>query len=362
MKPKFFKTLGGENIPLPVFFPDATRGVVRSVDSSDIKRTKTPGVLVNTYHLINDLGDKQLEHWSGVSKFMNWGGGTISDSGGFQVMTLAKREGRVGKITNKGVEFWRNDNSKVLLTAERSIEFQAWLETDMVVVLDDFTPPGASRSEARETVERTILWARKSKMEFERIYEERQISIGKRPYILGVAQGGDYHDLRRECIERLTEIGFDGIGFGGWAIKDGVLDLELSRVIAEKTPKNLLLYGLGIGKPEDIVKLFSMGYQIFDCVLPTRDARHGRLYVYNSDSIDQIDLSSADFYSFYYPQKSENLKSGEPVSKSCDCHLCTNYSRSYLQHLFKIKDATAMRLSTIHNLRFYSILMEKLRS
>ncbi len=357
---KYFKTIKGQKIPLPAFFPDATKAVVRTLDSLDLVNTKTLGILVNTYHLYKNINTKTLEKFAGIGGFMSWKGAIISDSGGFQVMTLAKRPGRKGKIFDEGVFFVDKNNQKTLFTPKDSIEYQMKLATDMVVVLDDFTPPNAGRKAAQETVDRTVLWAKKSKEVFESYCQ--RFNIVKRPYLLGVVQGGDFKDLRKQCIERLCEIGFDGLGFGGWAINaKGVLDLELSQFIADNTPKDYLLYGLGIGKPEDIVKLTKMGYQIFDCVLPTRDARHGRLYIYNSTSIDKISLSG-NFYSYYKPDRIKYFQDKKPVSEACDCLLCKNYSRGYLAHLFRIKETTALRLATIHNLRFYSLLIEKIRS
>jgi len=349
-KHKYFRSLVGKRLPLPVFFPDATRAVLRTLDSVDIANTKTPGILINTYHLYRDLDPEILKKFGGIREFMGWDGAVISDSGGFQVMSLAKRTGYGGRIVDEGVIF-KSGNKEILFTPKDSIEYQMNLNTDMVVVLDDFTPANASRKIAQETLVRTILWAKKSKSVFERYCERHEIT--NKPYLLGVVQGGDYHDLRRQCIERLCEIGFDGLGFGGWAIKeDGSLDLELSKFIADNTPEDYLLYGLGVGKPEDIVALTKMGYQIYDCVLPTRDARHGRLYVYDDKN----------FYTYYSPSKSENATSSEPVSKDCDCLLCKNYSRAYLKHLYNIGDSSYFRLATIHNLRFYSRLMEKLKA
>jgi len=358
---KSFKTIDKKNIPLPVFFPDATRAVLKSLDSLDIKSTQTPGILVNTYHLYHELGRDVFDVFDGIRPFMHWGGAVISDSGGFQVMSLAKKEGSKGKITDEGVTFTDpNSKRKILLTPEKSIEFQLKLKTDMVVVLDDFTPPNATYTMARETVERTILWAKKSKIIYERLCEK--LKLQKKPYLLGVVQGGDYLDLRIECAERLKNIGFDGFGYGGWPMgKDGKFQYETAQVIAENTPSNYLLYGLGIGKPQDIVALCKMGYQIFDCVLPTRDARHRRLYVFNAKSMDDININKQDFYSYFVPDKDVYKNDDSPVSPACDCLLCKNYSRAYLRHLFKINETTALRLSTIHNLRFYSLLMEKIR-
>jgi queuine tRNA-ribosyltransferase len=359
---KYFRTRKGEKIPFPVFFPDATRAVLKTLDSVDIKNTKTPGILVNTFHLFREPGGRVMKVHKGVGNFMNWDGGTISDSGGFQVMSVVKSPGSGGKITDEGVTFKPTNSAKMLLTPEKSIEFQFALKTDMVVVLDDFTEPTATYDKARETVERTILWAKRSKKEYEIQCKRQKLTDDTRPYLLGVVQGGDYLDLRKECAQRLAEIGFDGFGYGGWPITaQGNFNYDVAKSIVENAPKGYLLYGLGIGKPEEVVALTRMGYHIFDCVLPTRDARHKRLYVFNAKSMDEIDLDTQSFCSYYVPDKQIHYADTRPVSTACDCHLCTNYSRSYLAHLFRIKEMTAMRLATIHNLRFYSLLMEKLR-
>ncbi len=358
MAPKYFKSKFG-NIPLPVFFPDATRAVIKTLDSVDIENTKTLGILVNTYHLFKDLGKKVIKDAGGVRAFMNFKGGVISDSGGFQVMSLAKSAGNKGKITDKGVMFQVPGHPKISLTPEDSIDFQIALGTDMVVVLDDFTLPTATYEEAKDTVERTIKWAKRSKEEFERLTKDKK----EKPYILGVAQGGKYQDLRKYCTEELVKIGFDGIGYGGWPINDlNEFDYESAKTIADNVPDSYFLYGLGIGKPHEVVELTKMGYNIFDCVLPTRDARHRRLYVYNANSIDEIDINSEKFYSYYVPDKERYYHDQSPISLACDCLLCTNYTRSYIGHLTRSEEPTAQRLATIHNLRFYSILMEKLVS
>jgi queuine tRNA-ribosyltransferase len=350
-----------EIIPLPVFFPDATRAVLRTLDSVDIENTKTPGVLVNTYHLYRDFGQKILEEHDGIRHFMSWGGAVISDSGGFQVMTLAKSYENKGLISDVGVTFKPQGEKEIKLTPEISIKFQMLLKPDMCVVLDDFTDPKADYEQAKVSVERTLLWAEKSKKEFLKICKEKGLKKSERPYLLGVVQGGDFLDLREYCTKGLVKIGFDGLGYGGWPIMDtGKFNFEVPRVIAENSPTDYMLYGLGVGKPEDIVKCFDLGFYIFDCVLPTRDARHGRLYVFNAGSIDKIDVRKEKFYSYFVPDKQKYYTDTDPVSRACDCLLCTKYSKAYLAHLFKIEDMTAYRLATIHNLRFYSILMEKL--
>lgn len=358
MKPKFFKTITGQKIPLPIFFPDATRAVLKTLDSADIENTKTPGILVNTFHLNNFPGTSVIKEHDGIRNFMNWGGGVISDSGGFQVMSLAKTfKTKKSPVSDIGVNFKiPNTNKKILFTPKTSIDFQMVLKTDMVVVLDDFTDLDADLNKQRETVERTILWARECKKLFDKY------KIKNKPYLLGVVQGGYNLELRKECTERLVEIGFDGLGYGGWPQNaDKTFNYNIPKIIGENCPDNYLLYGLGVGKPHEIVKMVQMGWNIFDCVLPTRDARHKRLYVFNAKTIDDIDLSDDKFYSYYVPDKEIHSHDLSPISTACDCLLCTRYDRSYLHHLFQIGDMTAGRLATIHNLRFYSLLMEKLR-
>ncbi|MBL7036776.1 queuine tRNA-ribosyltransferase family protein [Candidatus Microgenomates bacterium] len=347
--------------PLPVFFPDATRAVVRSLDTADIESTKTKGILVNTFHLYKEVGIERIKKAGGIKSFMDWGGSVISDSGGFQVGSLVKKNPKLGSVTNKGVLF-KLDGRRILLTPEKSMRFQMNLGVDMVVVLDDFTDPLADHKIAQDSVERTILWAKRSRVEFDKICKEKKLSPKDRPLILGVVQGGKYQDLRKFCAEELVKIGFDGFGYGGWPIlANGEFDYETATTIANSAPKGYLLYGLGIGKPDEIVKMSKMGYNIFDCVLPTRDGRHKRLYVYNADSINDIDINKDKFYSYYVPDKKKYTEDYSPVSKACDCLLCSRYSRAYLRHLFKTGDFTAGRLATIHNLRFYSILMDKIK-
>jgi len=353
-RPQFFKTLTGKKITLPIFFPDATRAVLKTLDSEDIKNTDTLGVLVNTFHLFQDPGSSVIKNFKGVRNFMNWSGGVISDSGGFQVMSLAKTMGGNKAVNDTGVTF-KMDGKKILFTPEMSIKLQFELKSDMIVVLDDFTDPKDNYEQAKISVERTIKWAEECRQIFNKIVTEKKLTKSKTPYLLGVVQGGKYQDLRKYCTEELVKIGFDGLGYGGWPInKDGAFDYDSAQIIADNTPKDYFLYALGIGKPHEITALVKMGWNIFDCVLPTRDARHKRLYVTN-DKKDQG-------YEYYTPDKSIYYRDSRPVSNQCDCLLCTKYSRSYLAHLFRIKEITALRLATIHNLRFYSKLMETLRS
>jgi len=345
---------------LPVFFPDATRAVIKSLDTQDIKNTKTNGILVNTYHLYKDVGMERMIKLGGVKKMMNWKGFVISDSGGFQVGSLIKKNPNLGKVTNHGVTF-RLDNKKILLTPELSVEFQFAIGSDMIVVLDDFDAPNATKDQIKESVERTIYWAKRSKKKYEEICEEKKLSKKKRPYLLAVIQGGRDKKLRKYCTEELLKIGFDGFGYGGEEKVKGSINLDLAKFLRSLVPDKYIMYALGVGKPHDVVNMSRIGYSIFDCVLPTRDARHGRLYVYNADSIDKIDIRKKEFYRTINPNKRKYLEENSPVSLACDCLLCKNYSMAYIFHLFKVKDISAFRLATIHNLRFYSILMSKLK-
>ena len=176
------------------------------------------------------------------------------------------------------------------------------------------------------------------KNEFLKICKDKKLGPKDRPYILGVVQGGRFQDLRKYCAEELVKIGFDGFGYGGWPItKEGKFDMETAKTIAENTPKGYFLYGLGVGKPDEVVACARLGYNIFDCVLPTRDARHGRLYVFNATSIGQININKPNFYSFYTPEKEKYLSDTSAISTACDCLLCKKYSKAYLSHLYQDK-------------------------
>lgn len=347
-----FRTLSGDLLSLPLFFPDATRGKIRTLNFTDVLRVGLPGILVNTFHLLREVGTVATQGAGGIARYLGWNGAIISDSGGFQVMSIAKRGS--GHIDDEGVTFVI-DGVEHLLTPVESIKYQLTMQTDLCVVLDDFTPPDATYEEAEETVRRTTLWAKRCRATFD------QLKSNNAPYLIGVIQGGSYPDLRQRSIAELSQIGFDGYGYGGWPMKGGVFDIETARLISDNVPRDSLLYGLGIGKPDDIVACVKLGWQIFDCVLPTRDARHGRLYVYTAPSLDTIDVTQPNFYSYYNPRHSSHLTEEFPVSSACDCELCTTHSRAQLATMWRARDNRVLRLATIHNLRFYAILMEKLR-
>jgi queuine tRNA-ribosyltransferase len=348
-------------LQLPVFFPDATRGVVRTADSRDLEGCGVQGMVVNAFHLSTRPGAGLIKQAGGIHNFMDWHRPIASDSGGFQLMSMIRENPRYGQITRRGVHFTDIDGSrkKTLFTPERSIRLQFDLGADLVICLDDCPSPDASRQEVEASVKRTVDWAERCRVEFDRQLEMRGLRDGPRPLLFGVVQGGYDREMRARCAEGLLPLGVDGFGFGGWPISpDGELALDILTYTAERTPNDLPRFALGVGKPDHIVRCYLAGWRIFDCVLPTRDARRGRLYVFSGDSLDEIDLRSPDFYHFAYIRDEKHRRDQRPISAACDCPCCRDYSLSYLHHLFDIGDPLGLRLATMHNLRFYTQLLE----
>ncbi len=339
----------------PIFLPDGTRAVVKGVDAPDLSAAKIKGVVVNTYHLMLEPGLDVLEEVGGVKALMNFSGLVASDSGGFQIMSLIHQGRTRGRITEDGVEFdWtiKGKRETARLTPERSIETQFALGADIMVCLDYFTNPKAKKDGIKESVRLTVEWAKRSQEEFWRQIEKRKMKESNRPLLFGVIQGGEDKRLREQCANELLKIGFDGYGYGGWPVDaEGRFNRDLFRFNASLTPDSKLRFALGVGKPQDIIEGHKYGYHLFDCVLPTRDARHHRLYVLDDD------LSS----SFIYINRDRYSTDSKPISDVCDCYTCQRYSRAYLHHLFKIGDSLAWRLSSIHNLRTFTRLTEKLQ-
>jgi len=353
-----------KNYKLPLYSPDATLGVVRSLSSQDIVEAGIKGLVVNTYHLRERPGLELLKKIGGIKKLMNWNGLITSDSGGFQLFSLINKNPKLGRITDEGVILYsgKNQQKKYLFTPEESIRIQFAIGSDIMVCLDDFTPPEADTNRAKQSVARTIAWAKRSKVEFELQLKLNGFSDEKRPLLIAPIQGHNYYDLRKECSQELIKINFDIYGLGGWPfLKDGQFDYEMCEQNNALLPTESLKFALGVGSPENIVRLTKIGYHFFDCVLPTRDARHKRLYTFTTNP-DEIDpYTDKNWYQYVYLDRGSHKDDLGPISHHCDCFTCQNYSRAYLHHLFKIKDSTAFRLATIHNLRFYSRLMEILQ-
>jgi len=343
--------------------PDATRAVTKSLDSKDLENAEIEGVVVNTYHLAETPGTSVLKSMGGVKGFMNFKGLVVSDSGGWQIFSLIHRSKNAGKITDKGVTFSVGVKKKELFTSEKSVQIQFNIGSDIIICLDDFTPPDASPEKTRETVERTILWAKKSKEEYLKILELNKIEDKDRPLIFAVIQGNNSMESRKYCAEKLLEIGFDGLGYGGYAVNENThsLDLEISKYIADLIPDGVIRFALGVGSPYEIAMCSQMGWQIFDCTLPTRDARHKRLYVFAIRPENLRDLLNPETFSHIYIGREIYHRDERPISEFCDCHTCKNYSRAYLKHLFDIEDTAAYRLASIHNLRHYTNLIKLLR-
>lgn len=345
-------TAHGE-LRLPVFLPDATRAVVRAVDSEDLRRCGVEGIVVNAFHLAERPGCRAVKELGGVHRFMGWDGPVLSDSGGYQVWSLL-REGTVkGSVSRKGFR-WRGagEGDARLLTPEKAIRRQFDVGADILVCLDHCTHPEAPADEQRESVANTVAWARECREAFDR----RAGETGRRPLLFAVVQGGDDPALRRECAARLQEIGFDGYGFGGRPVTEDGRLIDAVGVVAEALPKDVWLWGLGIGKPEHVAACVAMGFTLFDCVLPTRDARKLRLYAFE----DAAGTGTA--YRHVYLQDGRHARDDGPIDPSCDQPCCRHYSRAWLHHLFAIKDALAPRLATMHNLRFYTRLLDRLRT
>ncbi len=364
---------------LPIFCPDATKAVVRSVDARDLVDVGIDGVCVNTLHLLSDPGAAVLKKFGGVRNFMDFPGLIISDSGGFQVFSLIygrnekseavpreAQRAKWGKLTDDGAIFYTGGMKKPikhLLTPEKSIQMQFAIGADVMVCLDDCPSSNVSEKENKLSVERTVAWARRCKAEFEKQINLRHLKSDSRPLIIGVVQGGDSKKLRKYCLQELLKIGFDGFGMGGWVPNAGnPLQVELIKWLAGIIPEKYYKYGLGIGKLQDLIVFTKAGYEIYDCVLPTRDARHQRLYEIKKPLKNLMGAKNPkSFFNYLYINKQKHQKENKPISKYCDCLVCKNYSRAYLNHLFKLNEPLAMRLATIHNLRVYAKVIEVLR-
>lgn len=361
------KTKNGE-IDTPFFMPDATKAFVRSLDKDDLEKIGMGPMVVNTYHLYLQPGMETIKKFGGVNAFMNWKKPLLSDSGGYQVFSLVHKNSKMGRITDKEVIFRSPiDGSLHKLSPEKAIEIQFDLGVDMMVCLDDVPPHSYSKKKIEEAVRRTISWAKRCKVEYEKQIKERKIEKEKRPLIFGVIQGGMHFDLREMCAKELVEIGFDGYGFGARHVdQNGNFLEEMVRQTAEMIPEKALRFALGVGTPEDIVKFMSYGWDMFDCVIPTREGRHGRLFL--RKNLDDLTLSPSPYKGeggFYETININNEKyknDFSPVDPKCDCALCQNYTKGYLRHLFMMKEPLGMRLATIHNLKFYMDLMDSLRT
>ena len=318
----------------PAFMPVGTYGTVKSLTPSDILRSGADIVLGNTFHLMLRPGTEIIRKHGSLHNFMRWEKPILTDSGGFQVFSL----GKMRQITEDGVIFKSPiDGGTVSLDPEKSMEVQRALGSDIVMIFDDCTPYPATKKQAMESMRLSLRWAERSKV----------AHAGNPSALFGIVQGGMHEDLRGESLEELTAIGFDGYAIGGLSVGEPKKDMQrILNVIGPKMPENKPRYLMGVGKPEDIIRAVQKGVDMFDCVMPTRNARYGHLFT--SEGIIRIRNSAYK----------DDLN---PLDPECDCYTCSNFSRSYLHHLEKCREMLGPQLNTIHNLRFYQNLMSQIR-
>ncbi|MCP4423123.1 MAG: tRNA-guanine transglycosylase [Chloroflexi bacterium] len=349
-------------IQLPAFLPDGTQGVVRALDAADLRASRIQAVQMNVYHLMQKPGSSTVQALGGLHRMADWGRPIFTDSGGFQIYSLIRQNPKSGSISDKGATF-RIEGRKFNFTPEKSIQLQLNYGADTVICLDDCTHPDDDLAAQSESVRRTTAWARRCKATFERLVEGKGLEEGERPFLAAVIQGGRSRDLRRQCAEELLNIGFDGYGYGGWPLDaDGNLLADMLAYTRELVPAQFPVHALGVGHPQNVVDCVGMGYNLFDSTMPTRDARHGRLYTFTQSlTTSNQQLAASEWFRYLYIKDKKHIKTNLPISLYCDCHACANYTLGYLHHLFKLNDHLYPRLATIHNLRFMTMLMEELR-
>ena len=322
-------------VETPAFMPVGTYGTVKAMTPEELRGLGAEIILGNTFHLMLRPGTAIIEQHGGLHRFMHWDGPILTDSGGFQVFSLAA----IRKITEAGVKFQSPvDGGLVFLGPEESMAVQRALGSDIVMIFDECTPYPATEAEARQSMELSLRWARRSK-----------IAHGDHPAALfGIVQGGMYPDLRRVSADGLREIGFDGYAIGGLAVGEPLAErLTMLDGIAPLLPEDAPRYLMGVGKPEDIVEAVRRGVDLFDCVLPTRNARNGHLFTHHGDIRIRNSRYRADT---------------RPLDETCGCYTCRHYSRAYLRHLDRCHEILGARLNTMHNLHYYQELMGQLRA
>ncbi len=323
-------------IQTPAFMPVGTAATVKAIKFSDIKKSGAEIILGNTYHLMLRPTAELIEHLGGLHKFMNWDGPILTDSGGFQVMSLSK----IRKISDAGVEFSSHlDGSKHFVSPEKSIEIQHKLGSDITMIFDECVQFPATFEQAKIAMERSILWAIRSKSAF-----QKRAGHG----IFGIVQGSTFKDLRQISAQKLIEIDFDGYAIGGLAVGEGQdVMFEVLDYAPDFLPINKPRYLMGVGKPSDIVGAVARGIDMFDCVIPTRSGRTGQAFTRNGT----INI-----------RNSKHRNDNKPLDEKCRCYACKNHSRAYLHHLAKAGEILAAMLMSEHNIFYYQDLMREIRT
>ena len=323
-------------VDTPIFMPVGTAATVKAMHLKDVEEAGAQIILANTYHLMLRPGEKNIKEMGGVRKFMGWNKPLLTDSGGFQIMSL----GKLRKVENEGVTFKSHlDGTKYFLSPKISTDIQNALDATISMQLDECIPFPASYEESERAMKLSLEWALKSRDAF----EERK-GYGQ----FGIVQGSTYSDLRELSSKKLVEIDFDGYAIGGLAVGEGQ---ELMFKTLDFTTKNMPLdkprYLMGVGKPDDLIGAVKRGVDMFDCVLPTRSGRTGQAFT----SRGTVNIKNA-----------RHILDQRPLDNNCDCHTCKNFSRAYLHHLFKAQEILGLMLLSLHNIHFYITLMKNIRN
>ena len=320
-------------VQTPAFMPVGTNGTVKALEVENLEETGSEIILGNTYHLMLRPGDELVKNLGGLHKFANWDKPILTDSGGFQVWSL----GDLAKITEEGVSFQSPyDGKKCFMSPEDSMQIQENLGSDIVMVLDECTPYPSEHQQAKTSMELSLRWAKRSR--------DAHKSDSA---LFGIVQGGMHENLRIESLKGLEDIGFDGIAVGGLSVGEPKEDkTRILKHLAPHLPASKPHYLMGVGKPEDIVEAVFYGIDMFDCVLPTRNARNGQLIT----SYGVLNIRNA-------PSK----RSDEPIDPNCGCKVCKNYSQAYLNHLDKTNEMLGSILNSFHNIYYYQSLMNEIR-
>lgn len=323
-------------IQTPVFMPVGTAGTVKTLSPSEIEEADASIILGNTYHLYLRPGTEVLDHFGGLHKMMAWNKPMLTDSGGFQVFSLKK----LNKITDDGVEFSSHiDGSKHWLTPEESMRIQRSIGSEIMMVFDECCPYPSDYETAEVAMHRSVAWAKRCRKDHPPMRNGQAL--------FGIVQGSMYLPLRQESIKRTAEIGFEGLAIGGLSVGEPKpLMVEVLDGIMPDMPENLPRYLMGVGTPEDLFIGVERGIDMFDCVHPTRIARHASVFTKNG----RVNLLNARW-----------KKSWQPIDEGCDCYACRTFSRGYLRHLFKAKEILALRMASLHNVTFMINLMKDIR-
>ena len=332
-------------IKTPAFMPVGTSGAVKAMLHKDLQDLNVEMLLANTYHLMLRPGDELIARVGGLHRFMSWQGPILTDSGGYQVFSLSKQR----TVNETGVRFRSHlDGAELLLTPERSIEVQARLGSDIAMAFDECTAYPATSDQARVSMELTHRWAKRSRDRFLQLRDSstKELTNSEQAQF-GIVQGGVFSDLRKESVEVLVDIGFDAYAIGGLSVGESPADMyEIVEQTASLLPVDRPRYLMGVGMPDDLVEAVARGVDMFDCVIPTRNARNGQLLTRNGP----INIKRAQF--------AEDIKPPDPA---CQCYTCQNFSRAYLRHLYMANEITAASLNTLHNLYFYLDTMRRIR-